>query len=73
MTTSTGWKTIKTETVNGRLCELKYGEWGKGRAKARKWEMFIDGEQVSYASIKPDVDPNWRYALTRAAATVTSR
>lgn len=61
------WKTLKTETVSGHTCELRYSEAGKGRTKMKFWRMFIDGEYFTYASVERDVETNWRYTLAHAA------
>ncbi|TDD97201.1 hypothetical protein [Actinomadura rubrisoli] len=59
-----GWKVIRTETDDkGNTVELKYAEFGKGRARVKKWEIFRNGEYAGYAAIEPDADENFRRVL----------
>lgn len=57
---STTWKTLEVATLDGGdTVELRYAEFGKGRAKCRYWRMYRNGEQVGYASTPEDATVNW--------------
>lgn len=65
-----GMKVIRTETgPEGQRVELAYGEWGKGHAKVRKWEIYINGEYADYGAIASDAEENF----ARAVATGKGR
>lgn len=54
------WKILNTDTlVDGSTVELRYAEFGKGRAKVRSWKLFRNGKQVGYASTAEDAAANW--------------
>lgn len=54
------WKTIHTETTtDGHTLELRYAEFGKGKAKCRYWRIYRDGEYAGYASVEEDVEINF--------------
>lgn len=58
--TTTQWKTIRQETMkDGRIVELRYAAFGKGRAKLRSWKIFRDDVQVGYAVNEKDADTNF--------------
>lgn len=58
--TTTQWKTIRQETMtDGRTVELRYAEFGKGRAKLRSWKIFRDDVQVGYAVNEMDAHANF--------------
>lgn len=60
MTKTAQWNTIRQETTDdGRTVELRYAEFGKGRAKLRSWKIFRDGVQVGYAVNETDADANF--------------
>lgn len=57
---TTQWKTLRQETMkDGRIVELRYAEFGKGRAKLRSWKIFRDDVQVGYAVNATDADTNF--------------
>lgn len=57
-------KIIRTETTDdGHTVELRYAEFGEGRAKTRIWRIFRDGEYAGYASIPEDVEINFNRVL----------
>jgi len=53
------WRTVRIEIVEGNTIELKYAEFGKGRAKLRKWEIFRNGVKAGYAVNERDADVNF--------------
>lgn len=55
------WKVLKSDTLaDGSVVEMRYAEFGKGRAKIHCWEFFRSGIQVGYASTPGDAEVNWR-------------
>jgi len=55
------WKTLKTQTLDdGATVEMRYAEFGKGRAKVRSWKFFRDGQDVGYAVNAADAEENWQ-------------
>jgi hypothetical protein len=60
---ATNWKTIREETVEGdHVIELRYAEFGKGRAKVKSWKIFRDGVQVGYGATENDAHVNFTRA-----------
>jgi hypothetical protein len=58
------WKIIKRETTNdGHIVEMRYAEFGKGRAKLRKWEIYRDGTEAGYAVNASDAEVNFGRVL----------
>ena len=57
------WRTVRIEIVEGNTIELKYAEFGKGRAKLRKWEIFRNGVKAGYAVNERDADVNFNRVL----------
>lgn len=59
------WQTVRTETSSdGHTIELRYAEFGKGRAKIRKWEIFRDGAYAGYAATEQDAEVNFGRVLS---------
>jgi hypothetical protein len=64
VTNTSAWKTLKSETApDGAHVELRYAEFGKGRAKCRYWRIYRDGREAGYASIAEDADVNYGRVL----------
>ncbi|MGX6608007.1 hypothetical protein ACWKSP_38695 [Micromonosporaceae bacterium Da 78-11] len=58
------WKTTRSEPApDGAYVEMRYAEFGTGRAKVRSWRLFRDGFQVGYAVNGIDADANYRRVL----------
>lgn len=58
------WKVIDTATAeDGATVELRYAEFGKGRAKARYWRIYRDGEQAGYGATADDAKTNFARVL----------
>lgn len=61
------WKTTRTGTANdGSEVQMRYAEFGKGRAKIRQWKIYRDGAQVDYAVNAEDAEENFQRALIGA-------
>jgi hypothetical protein len=59
------WNTVRTETADdGHKIEMRYREWGKGRSKVCKWEIYRDGVKAGYAVTAQDADANFERVLS---------
>lgn len=57
------WKVVRREIVGENTIEMKYVEFGKGKAKLRKWEIFRNGVKAGYAVNEQDAEVNFRRVL----------
>ncbi|GIG57133.1 hypothetical protein Lfu02_15050 [Longispora fulva] len=61
----TTWKILKQDALpDGRLVELRYREFGAGRTKVRKWEIYVGNFRVDYAVNETDAEHNYHLALS---------
>lgn len=62
-----GWDVVaQTTTPGGHRVEMRYRQFGKGRAKVQKWLIFRDGVKVGYAVTDRDADTNYGLAVRAA-------
>ena len=54
------WTTTHSEIApDGAYVELRYAEFGKGKARMRSWKLFRDGFQAGYAANEADAVANY--------------
>lgn len=53
------WQIVQDEVIDGHRIVLRYNEWGKGRAKIRKWEIDRNGIKAGYAVNPQDAAENY--------------
>lgn len=46
--------------VNRKLVDLRYYEFGKGKAKIKQWKIFRDGVEVGYGAVESDALANFQ-------------
>ena len=72
----TTWKTVAQDTdVNGVGVLMKYAEFGKGRGKVRKWELFRGDEQGGYEKVGyavNEADAKVNFARVKDGATLNA-
>lgn len=65
----TDWKIVGQDAdVNGVAIMMRYAEFGKGRGKFKKWELFRADEKVGYAVNEADAKVN--FARVKAGETL---
>lgn len=57
------WKVVRREINGDNIIEMKYAEFGKGKWKVRKWEIFWNGVKAGYAVNEADAEVNFRRVL----------
>lgn len=65
MTNESPWRIVRNETdEKGHTVEMRYAEFGKGRSKIRKWELYRDGQRAGYAVNAPDAEANFARVMS---------
>lgn len=54
------WKVLRSETDSeNNTVELRYAEFGKGKARAQYWRIFRNGEYAGYGATGDDAEANF--------------
>lgn len=54
------YQTIRCGVLeDGSTVEMRFAEFGKGRAKVSSWRFYRNGKQIGYASTPADAEENW--------------
>jgi hypothetical protein len=65
------WKVVARDTdVNGAPIMMRLAEFGKGRNKIMKWELYRNADKVGYAVNEADAKEN--FARVKNGATLNT-